>query len=109
MGCRHAWRHRNTPDVVGVASDVIELHVNDRRTALDTEIEATLRDLVLAHTVLVTTGTTVPVPLPAVREGERWIGAPELPAYIEDLRRLTRDWRRFQSDACEVDDDGRIC
>jgi hypothetical protein len=88
---------------------VIELHVHDRRTPLDMEVEATLRDLVLAHRVVVGSDAMAPVPLPAVREGDRWVGPSDMPAYVDDLRRLARDWRRFQSDACYVDEDGATC
>jgi hypothetical protein len=88
---------------------VIELHVRDRRTPLDMDVEATLLDLVLAHRVVVAGDAVVPVPLPAVREGDRWFGPSEIPDYVDDLHRLTRDWRRFQSDACYIDEDGANC
>jgi hypothetical protein len=47
--------------------------------------------------------------LPLITNNDKTVSGEELPAYIEELRDLARDWQKFQVDACYVDDDGRIC
>jgi hypothetical protein len=51
-----------------------------------------------------------PLSLPVVRHDERLIcGREDLLAYLQELERLAEDWRRFQTDACYIDDDGEVC
>ena len=87
---------------------MIEVHVSpvERST---TEIEAALVDLVVAHRVVTSDGANVPVQLPAVFEGGRWYGTDELGDYVTELRSTVALWRKYQSDACYVEDDGSIC
>ena len=87
---------------------MIVLHVESERSDLDVDIERQLADLVVAHSV-VTTDATVPVTLPAINDGDRWVGAEDLAQYITELRSDVALWRKFQTDACYVDDDGSIC
>ena len=84
------------------------MHVSpqDRST---TEIEAALADLVVAHRVVTSDGDDVPVDLPAVFEAGRWYGTNELGDYLTELRTTVALWRKYQSDACYVEDDGSIC
>jgi hypothetical protein len=88
---------------------MIELHVSPERTDLDLLVEQQLLDLVLAHSVRVSDGTQVPVDLPAMRDGDRWVEAEQLEGHMDDLRRLVADWRKFQSDVCYIEDDGSVC
>jgi hypothetical protein len=48
--------------------------------------------------------------LPALRDDEEVITDPDaLETHLEELRELMRDWDRFQSDTCYVEEDGSIC
>jgi hypothetical protein len=50
------------------------------------------------------------VTLPVIRENSRLISGKEsLLAYLDELEKLVEDWRRFQSDACYIDEDGELC
>jgi glutaredoxin len=81
-----------------------------------TKIEETLKELVVAHKIItlesgqsmakLTPGT----PLPAIKDNEQiFTGQAAIDAYLADLEKIVADWRRFQSDACYIDDDGKIC
>ena len=65
--------------------------------------------MVLAHAVEVSDDDAVPVDLPAIEDGGRWVGATDLKQYVHDLQRDVAAWRKFQTDACYIDDDGGIC
>lgn len=47
--------------------------------------------------------------LPVITNNEKTVSGEEIPAYIEELRDLMRDWQKFQVDACYVDEDERFC
>lgn len=66
-------------------------------------------DLVLAYSVEVADAGSVPVELPAMFDSGRWVPATELDAHMSELTRTVATWRKFQSDACYIDDDGSIC
>jgi hypothetical protein len=89
---------------------VIELYRASRSPDADRTEEA-LRDLVVAHTVnVVDDPDDAPGGvLPVVRDGDRLVAADEIPAYLDELRSLMGDWRRFQSDACYIGGDGQPC
>jgi hypothetical protein len=89
---------------------VIELYRASRSPEADRTEEA-LRDLVVAHTVHLVDdpGDAPGGVLPVVREGDRLVSAADIPAYLEEVRRLMAEWRRFQADACFVADDGSVC
>jgi hypothetical protein len=89
---------------------MIELYRASRSPEADRTEEA-LRDLVVAHTVHVVAdpGDAPGGALPVVREGDRLVSAADIPAYLEEVRRLMVEWRRFQADACFVADDGGVC
>ena len=44
-----------------------------------------------------------------VIDGDRHIEATGIPQYLDELRAFVADWRKYQSDACYVEDDGSIC
>ncbi|NJN94471.1 MAG: hypothetical protein HC875_10455 [Anaerolineales bacterium] len=80
------------------------------------EIEAALREMVVAHQVIVVEGEPAPadlgadVSLPAIRENNHLVSGPgAISAYLEELAHFTARWRRFQSDSCYIDDDGQVC
>lgn len=66
-------------------------------------VTAVLDDLVLAYRVEHGASDL------SVIDGDDRIEASELPAYLDDLRSLVAQWRKYQSDACYVEDDGSIC
>ncbi len=88
--------------------EMIEVHVSPQAPGTS-EIERTLTELVVAHRVVTAEADGVPVELPAVFENGRWYGAGELDRYLADLRSTVGLWRKYQSDACYVEDDGSIC
>ena len=79
-------------------------------------IEAALRDMVVAYELVVVEPEQEPAnlpagtALPAIKHDERLIvGQATLVAYLSELEQLVADWRRFQSDACYVDEAGEAC
>jgi hypothetical protein len=79
-------------------------------------IEAALQEMVIAHKVIVVEPgqwpKTLPVgtPLPAlVDNGQVVSGRTDLAAHLRELEKVVADWRRFQSDACYLDDEGEVC
>lgn len=87
---------------------MIELLVPSPRTSRDREIEETLDDLVVAWRLRERpAGDTSG--LPAIVESGHRYGPDELDAYLIDLRRTLEQWRKFQADACYIDDDGSVC
>jgi len=47
--------------------------------------------------------------LPVIRNNEKIASGDAMAGYIKELRKLMRDWQRFQGDYCYVDDDGETC
>ena len=79
-------------------------------------IEAALREMVVAYKRIVVEPEQAPADLPAgttlpaIRHDERLIsGQTALVAYLSELEQFVADWRRFQSDACYIDEDGEVC
>ena len=73
------------------------------------DIESRLRDLVVAHTVVVVDPGAVESELPALRDGAVTASGPEIPGFLDQLTRDMAEWSRFQSDACYLEDDGSVC
>lgn len=81
-----------------------------------TKIEEALKELVVAHKIITlepgrpATELTPDTPLPAIKdEGQIITGQAAIDAYLVNLEKIVADWRRFQSDACYIDDNGGIC
>lgn len=81
-----------------------------------TEIEEALKEMVVAHKVITVEAgqeyESLPVetPLPALKDNGRIItGQAAIAAYLKELERFVADWRRFQGDACYIDDEGEVC
>lgn len=78
-------------------------------------IEAQFRDLTLGYDRVVIAEQQakqmfgVGAGLPVITNNEQIISGEEIPAFLEELQDLVRDWQRFQVDACYVDDDERVC
>ena len=79
-----------------------------------TGIEETLRELSLAHEVVVVSGerddrlpdqSRPPV---LMDEGQVAQGSQAILAHLEELEGFKAQWERFQSDACYCDDQGNV-
>lgn len=91
------------------------------------EVQDALRELVVAHEVIdvtkepvkVKAGPSQPIlatatlekdELPIVVDGERVIsGQTALRDYLAELAAEMEQWRKFQTDACYIDDKGKTC
>jgi uncharacterized protein YozE (UPF0346 family) len=77
------------------------------------EIEEEIKELVISHEVIyVEKDTDFPkeIPLPAVKDDGKIIsGYEEIRKYINDLKKFVELWRKYQVDACYIDDDGEVC
>lgn len=80
------------------------------------EIEARLNALVLAYRVVLmdeqggTANEPTPRSLPAIEESGRRIGGRrQISAYLDELEMAVEEWRRFQTDACYLDEEGETC
>ena len=80
------------------------------------KIEEALKELVVAHKIITlepgqTAADLTPhTPLPAIKdEGQVITGRAAIDAYLTDLEKVVADWRRFQGDACYIDDNGDVC
>jgi len=78
-------------------------------------IEAEFRELVLGYDRVVIEPKEAAqlfgadISLPVITNNERTVSGEQIRPYIKELMQLTRDWYRFQSDACYVDEDGETC
>ncbi len=79
-------------------------------------IEAALKEMVIAHRVIVVEpGAAVDelpgdLPLPALKDGARFItGRAAIEQHLQKLQHIMQQWQKFQSDACYWDDDGSVC
>lgn len=77
-------------------------------------IQAELEELVVAHEVEIAPHALdafAGVPsLPAIVDGERVIsGDDALRAYLDELVAWMGEWRKYQADACYIDDEGEVC
>ena len=77
-------------------------------------IEAEFRDMVLGYDRIVVGEKEAAqlfdaTALPVITNNEKIVSGDGIPSYIKELKQLMREWQRFQSDACYVDDDGETC
>ena len=93
---------------------MIKLYRNEKSSQADV-IEAEFQDMILGYDRVVIAEQDAKqmfgaeTGLPVITNNEKTVSGEAIPAYIEELRGLMRDWQRFQVDACYVDDDERIC
>lgn len=87
-------------------------------SALADELEESLREMNFAHrTVVVQSELDLPddteltsEDLPAfIDDGEAVTGEEALRDHLEQLHELRAGWYRFQSDTCELDEEGNVC
>lgn len=87
-------------------------------SALGDAVQDTLEEIVIQHDVMVVESEAelpgidsvslqdLPV---LVDDGMVYTGKEALERHVEELRALMGGWNRFQSDTCEIDDEGRMC
>ncbi len=77
------------------------------------EIEEEIKEFVISHNVInVEKNKDFPneIPLPAIKDNGKMIsGYEEIKKYMNDLKKFVDLWRKYQVDACYIDDDGEIC
>ena len=79
-------------------------------------IEEALKEMVIAHKIILVEPGQQPerlpmgTPLPAlIDNGQVFSGRAALAEHLQELKKVVADWRRFQSDACYIDDEGEVC
>lgn len=92
---------------------MIEL-IRTRDSAEGAAVEDKLRELVVAHRVTtVEPGQPSPLngtPLPAIVDAGRVVsGQDNLETYLAELGAEIEEWRRYQVDACYIDDNCETC
>ena len=78
-------------------------------------IQSVLKELVLAHHVVVADPSDLPAALPQgthlpvlVDEGVIYQGREAILAHLEELESFKELWDKFQSDACYCDEEGNV-
>ena len=78
-------------------------------------IEAELRDMIFGYDREIITAAEASERfgarhlLPIITNNEKTVSGDSIPAYIEELRNLMKQWQAFQGDWCYVNDDGIAC
>ncbi len=80
------------------------------------EIEEELKELVIAHSVInIENDESINrnykhTPLPFIEDDGKIIsGFEEMQRYLEELKKFVSLWRKYQTDACYINDDGETC
>ncbi len=75
------------------------------------EIEEELKELVITFDVVnVDKNFPKEITLPAIKDDDKMISDYEnIKKYMNDLTKFVELWRKYQTDACYIDDDGEIC
>ncbi|MCB9098391.1 MAG: hypothetical protein H6632_02540 [Anaerolineales bacterium] len=80
------------------------------------DIEAALKEMVLAHRIIMVADGQQPdalpaaTPLPAIKdEGQIFTGCTEIKAHLKELERIAFEWRKYQSDSCYTNEANDFC
>lgn len=91
---------------------MLELFIDGKSDRIDGIVER-LDEMVLAHRVVEVSSpgeVTSASELPTLKDGERTIsGIRAIEQYLLKLQDQSDEWRRFQSDACYLDEEGEPC
>jgi len=91
---------------------MIFLYINDNCSFCD-EVQSGLQELVVSHRIRkIRDASELPegIYIPAIQDDDQWFsGEQQIRDYLEQLKVTVREWRKFQSDSCYLDDDGEIC
>ncbi|HEX9921027.1 MAG TPA: glutathione S-transferase N-terminal domain-containing protein [Anaerolineae bacterium] len=81
-----------------------------------TALEETLKELVIAHRLVVVTperpveGLGVGIMPPALQDsGQTVTGHEAIAAHLQELETFVAAWRKFEGDTCYIDDKGEVC
>lgn len=84
----------------------------EKGSAPGAALELALRELVVAHEVADAAPGALPagIPrLPAIVDGDRLVYGEALPGYLAELERELTEWRKYQVDACYINEEGEVC
>ena len=96
---------------------MITLYRADQCDACD-EVQQALRELVVAHKVVdvenerpaAVAAILADKELPVIADGDKIVsGEPALHDYLAELTNEMDQWRKYQTDACYIDDKGKSC
>jgi glutaredoxin len=96
---------------------MITLYRAEQCDACD-EVQQTLRELVVAHQVVdvrkerptALAELLADKNLPVIADGDKVVsGEPALHDYLAELTSEMEQWRKYQTDACYIDDKGKTC
>jgi len=94
---------------------MIELY-RHRNCAECADVEAALKEMVIAYEVIVVERKNPPetlpndTPLPTLNDnGDMISGQAAVAARIKELQRFVHDWNVYQGDACYIDENGEVC
>lgn len=80
------------------------------------DIEAALKEMVLAHRIITVPDGQQPdalpaaTPLPAIKdEGQIFTGQTAINAHLRELERIAFEWRKYQSDSCYTNEVNDFC
>ncbi|MCB0163042.1 MAG: hypothetical protein KDI79_02375 [Anaerolineae bacterium] len=80
------------------------------------DIEAALKEMVLAHRIITVADGLQPAalpaatPLPAIKdEGQIFAGQTEINAHLKELEHIAFEWRKYQSDSCYTNEANDFC
>lgn len=80
------------------------------------DIEAAIKEMVLAHRIIIVAKGQQPdalpaaTPLPAIKdEGQIITGRTEINAHLKALERIAFEWRKYESDSCYTDETNGFC
>jgi hypothetical protein len=92
---------------------MIKLYVKNNCPECD-EIEEKFKDLVLAHKLINVDSENFDnsfdrAELPVVQdEGKIIKGSKEIDKFLDEMENFLKEWNKFQSDVCYVDDNGYV-
>jgi glutaredoxin len=80
------------------------------------EIEEDLKELVIKHNIINLKDNKSALPFlselnfPVIKDDDEIIsGTEEIKRYMKELKKFVYLWRKYQVDACYVDEDGETC
>ena len=81
------------------------------------DIEEELKELVIAHSVInieedaaCIDKNHLNISIPFIEDDGKIIsGSKEIKSYLEELNKFVSLWRKYQTDACYIDDDEKTC
>ncbi len=90
---------------------MLKLYREENSPLADT-IEAEFKEIVLGYARVIVDAAQAKElfdehSLPVIENNERVVSGADIRPYIEELKKMMRDWQSFQGDSCYVDEDGK--